>query len=257
MPEVPFIGKQFGEWAIIAAAPPGVYGHKRFLCECRLCRGQKSLFEYEIGKSFARKCDCRKQRYKHGRTNMPEYGVWKAMMRRCYKKNDTAYKDYGGRGIIVAEQWHNFDNFIQDMGARPSTQHQLERHNNNQSYSKNNCSWQTRSVQMRNTRRTQLYTANGITLCLKDWAAYIEIPYSNLLYRIHSMGWSLEQVFDAPQNQSRLHMVTIAGKTMTVTAWSHHFGINPSRVFVRLHNGWDVLRALTTPLKLQAHHNNA
>src|SRR6188472_2163019 len=52
----------------------------------------------------------------HGMVNSREYYVWGNMKMRCYNKNDPSYKNYGGRGIIVSAEWHDFRNFYRDMG---------------------------------------------------------------------------------------------------------------------------------------------
>lgn len=86
-----------------------------------------------------------------------EYHVWYDMKRRCYNKKNKDYKNYGGRGIKVCLSWRlSFDNFIKDMGFRPTDNHTLERMNNELGYSNDNCKWATRSEQARNTRITSI-----------------------------------------------------------------------------------------------------
>lgn len=81
---------------------------------------------------------------------MPEYSIWKQMIYRCTKPSDKFYHRYGGRGISVCESWLNsFQNFISDMGERPSG-HELDRINNDMGYFKENCRWATRKQQIMN-----------------------------------------------------------------------------------------------------------
>ena len=89
---------------------------------------------------------------KHGKSYTSEYATWICMKDRCKNKNNKQYKDYGGRGIDVCEEWKNsFTNFLKDMGTRPKSM-TLERVNNNGNYEKDNCKWASRSAQSANQR---------------------------------------------------------------------------------------------------------
>lgn len=77
---------------------------------------------------------------------------WETMKYRC---NDSQRKDYGGRGISYQPSWEAFDNFFNDMGERPDGM-ELDRRDNNGNYTKENCRWVTRQVNIQNTRTTKL-----------------------------------------------------------------------------------------------------
>jgi len=79
------------------------------------------------------------------------YVSWRGMLERCKNKNHKNYDSYGGRGITVHETWAKFENFLRDMGPRPLGK-TLDRINNAEGYSKENCRWATRSEQSINTR---------------------------------------------------------------------------------------------------------
>lgn len=85
----------------------------------------------------------------------PEYRAWQAMKNRCLnpKANDWHY--YGGRGITVHERWLTYDNFLLDVGRRPSDLHTLDRKDVNKGYSKKNCRWATRRQQSQNRTDTR------------------------------------------------------------------------------------------------------
>lgn len=83
----------------------------------------------------------------------PLYPIWNAMLARCYLPSNPWYKDYGGRGITVCQEWkESFKRFVVDMEPRPEG-YTLERKDNELGYCKNNCEWVTQSEQNRNQRR--------------------------------------------------------------------------------------------------------
>lgn len=83
----------------------------------------------------------------------PEYRVWKQMKERCYNEKHRSYPSYGGRGIRVCTVWLNsFEDFLRDMGPRPSPEMTLDRKNPNGHYEKNNCRWATPEEQANNKR---------------------------------------------------------------------------------------------------------
>ena len=121
---------------------------------------------------------------RHGLTHTPLYNVWNSMRQRCGNPIAASYPYYGGRGITVCERWALFDNFLSDMGPRPTPKHQIDRIDNNGPYSPENCRWALRSVQAQNKRNNRAITANGETLLLADWARRLGCSPSAILSRI-------------------------------------------------------------------------
>jgi len=78
--------------------------------------------------------------------------AWKAMHQRCYNSNCHKYSDYGARGIKVCERWHEYDNFLLDMGKRPVGDYSLDRKDNDGDYSPENCRWTDPYTQAHNRR---------------------------------------------------------------------------------------------------------
>jgi|GEM_PF-1342758 len=86
----------------------------------------------------------------HGLSKTPEYRVWASMWQRCSNPNNLRYNRYGERGIGICERWEKFENFLADMGPRPSKGHSIDRKDNEGNYEPSNCRWATRSEQQKN-----------------------------------------------------------------------------------------------------------
>jgi hypothetical protein len=85
--------------------------------------------------------------FKHGYAGTPTYVTWCAMLGRCEDPRNASYPTYGARGITVCERWHRFENFLADMGERPSLDHSIDRKDAEGNYEPSNCRWATRAEQ--------------------------------------------------------------------------------------------------------------
>lgn len=126
-------------------------------CECD-CGKQTRASRLDIRSGRTRSCGCRigegigARSTTHGKTDTPEHRVWRHMLGRCFNPTDDAYRNYGARGITVCERWRTFENFLADMGERPTNNHTIERKNNDGNYEPDNCVWLPRPEQNRNRR---------------------------------------------------------------------------------------------------------
>lgn len=121
----------------------------------------------------------------------PIVSSYNTMIQRCYNENNPQYDGYGGRGIKVCDRWlpkqpnsQGFWNFVADMSEKPEGT-TLDRINNDENYSPENCRWATRAQQQRNRRNNIVITFNGKTMVAEDWAKEIGISRSVILYRYH------------------------------------------------------------------------
>lgn len=131
-----------------------------------------------------------------------EYEIWRGMKRRCRRVKASDYPAYGGRGIQVCERWKSsFNAFFEDMGPRPSPDHQLDRFpNQDGNYEPGNCRWATRAEQNRNRKDNRMITFRGETLCLADWAKRFGMRKGTLFERLRR-GLSVEEALTIPVRQ--------------------------------------------------------
>jgi hypothetical protein len=133
---------------------------------------------------------------RHGMKHATEYNIWCGIVQRCTNPSNTAFADYGGRGITICDQWRtSFEVFYEDVGPRPSADVTLDRLDNTKGYTKDNCVWRTMHAQTRNKRNNIWLTYQGKTQCLADWIAESNIPRSTFTRWVHE-GHSLAHIFE-------------------------------------------------------------
>jgi len=132
----------------------------------------------------------------HGKTNTREWQIWQNMLNRCNNKKNSAFKNYGGRGITVCKEWDIFNGFWDDMKDSYEPHLTLDRINNNKGYSKENCRWSTMSEQGRNKRSNIVITYNGETKTLKEWSECIGINYMTLYGRFVTYKMPIERCLE-------------------------------------------------------------
>lgn len=135
----------------------------------------------------------------HGRKGTAEYRVWSKMLARCTNQNENNYARYGALGVSVCERWRKFENFLADMGERPSDRHQLDRYpNKTGNYEPGNCRWVTSKENNRNKNNNVVITFNGESLCMAEWAERIGIANELLWKRINTLGWPTDKALTTP-----------------------------------------------------------
>lgn len=180
-----------------------------------------------------------------------ERKAWSAMIHRCYNQDCRSFKDYGGRGITVCDEWRGtdgYDSFLAHIGPRPSALHSLDRINNDGRYEPGNVRWATREEQNRNRRSNVWIQDDGRRMLQEDWSRTLGISRHSIRRRLAS-GYSTEQVLSRDPPNARL--IEYDGRALRLCDWARELGISGEVIRWRLRQGWSVKKALSAQKRQQ------
>lgn len=137
--------------------------------------------------------------YIHGCTNTRLFKIWSSMKERCYRAAHPHYKDYGGRGIAVCEEWKSdllvFKNRAMVNGYADNLT--IDRKDVNGDYSPDNCRWVTMKEQQNNKRSNHRVSLNGVSHTITEWAEITAIKKTTIKERLRC-GWAEEKALTMP-----------------------------------------------------------
>lgn len=209
-------GRRFGRLtAVRLAGCANRWGSRVWECICD-CGSVHKVAASHLVSGTSRSCGCLKRersvqlgkqfgtgrRVRHGHSlrgrKSPEYTAWCQIRGRCLNTRNAAFSRYGGRGILLCDRWATFENFLADMGLRPSSRHSIDRIDNDRGYAPDNCRWATDREQSLNRRNNVRVAFDGKTMPLKEWARELDVNYGTLWSRINDSGWSVERALTTP-----------------------------------------------------------
>lgn len=186
--------KEGSYYKIIGYSHKNKYYIKYYDAIC-ICGKERKLTSQEVKRNISCGCVTNVDKNKtHGMSKTSEYKSWMSMKDRCLNSNSPSYHYYGGRGVKVSSEWiNNFEQFYEDMGAKPNKSFTIERIDVNEGYCKENCIWATKKMQANNRRSNYLLTYKGITKTRSEWADTIGINVRTLASRCRA-NKSIEQI---------------------------------------------------------------
>lgn len=204
------IGQRFGKLTVIERTDNDSFGSSMWICKCDCGNITNPIHPSNLKHGRTTSCGCNrsfagKRLKKHGMRKTRIYTIWTFMKIRCYNKNCKAYKDYGGRGISVCDEWKNdfsaFMKWAYENGY--SEELTIDRINVNGNYEPDNCRWATFKTQANNTRQNKYLTLDGKTMTMKQWSEYTGIRYGTLYRRLKD-GWSVESALTIPATRRNM-----------------------------------------------------
>lgn len=213
------VGQKFGRLTVTSRAPSQIQNtctRSRWhaVCQC----GKKVVASgHHLRAGQIRSCGClvvdtmtklstRHGEFKNGKWS-PEYSAWCSIKRRCLRKKDPGYPEYGGRGIGIHRPWINsFVRFLKHVGRRPTKSHSIDRIKNDVGYVPGNLRWATRKQQQRNTRRNRVIFAFGKRKTLIEWSETYGLLPETISFRIRR-GWNPEVAVTLPAIPPNLRRV--------------------------------------------------
>jgi hypothetical protein len=185
----------------------------QYLCKCN-CGSNKDIITRAmwLKSGHTKSCGCivnEGTRSTHRLTKTRLYSVWNEMKQRCANQNCPTYKDYGGRGISVCEEWKNdflsFRTWAISLGYKDDAKrgvYTVERIDNNGNYCPENCTLTSMKMQAENRRSNHLITINGETKTIEQWARCFDINPKTVRSRIR-YGWSEHDAVTVPKGERR------------------------------------------------------
>lgn len=178
-------GKRFGMLTVLSLAEKR-RGATMWKCLCD-CGKTSVVRSSNLFRGATRSCGC--QLVKHGKIGTRLYEIWLGMKARCYRKSHMWYMHYGGRGISICDEWSNdfqaFYDWAMANGYRDGLT--IDRINNDEGYSPDNCRWATSVCQANNRRCNIIVEVNGKSQTIAQWARETGILYQTL-YRRYTKG---------------------------------------------------------------------
>ena len=196
-------GQRFGRLVVLKREGSAYPGVPMWLCLCD-CGTEKPVAASSLRQGSTKSCGCFRVEMgeanaTHGMSESPEYEVWASIKKRCYDVSADSYQYYGGVGIYMCDRWiSSFENFIADMGLRPTEFHSIERCDVHDNYTPENCKWADPIEQANNKTTTVLIEHLGRSQSRAQWCRELNLNYETVGARINAYGWTHDRALSTP-----------------------------------------------------------
>lgn len=196
-------GKQFNDLTVVKRVENAKGGVAVWKCLC-VCGNTTLVRGSNLKNGAVKSCGCRLKKNERARThNMSKtriYREWASVKNRCYNSHSKSYKDYGGRGITVCEEWRKSFEAFRDWAFANGYSDNLtiERIDTNGNYTPKNCKWIPRNEQQGNRRMCYSFDYKGESHNLADWCKILNLPYGTIHNRVYKLNWSFEKAICEP-----------------------------------------------------------
>ena len=194
-------GQKFGRLTVLSRTDNNKHRQVMWLCQCK-CGNFIVVRGYRLKDGHTKSCGCLNKEqaiinvskhHSHKLSNTRLYQTWQNIKKRCLNYKDKNYKNYGGRGIEICNEWLNPNNFFKwALNNGYSDNLTIDRIDNNKGYTPNNCRWTTLKTQANNKRNNHLLTFKGKTKTMIQWADKFKINYYTLSTRL-KRNWTTER----------------------------------------------------------------
>lgn len=196
-------GQRFGFLTVLARE--GSFADRRaaWRCQCRCGRTTLAATVQLLG-GTKKSCGVGHNFVSFVRTvALAEYNIWWNIKSRCHNKRVPTYKNYGAKGVRLCARWHDFSQFLSDMGPRPSPKHSVDRFPNRRgNYEPGNCRWATYQQQARNTDQCVHIEIGGKLVPLVEVTEKLGISRRMVIRRLER-GWSLGEALTVASGMRR------------------------------------------------------
>lgn len=212
------IGNRYGKLRVVSYA--GTNGHNALWnCVCD-CGTECIKLGVMLRSGKTQSCGCLhketlSRRNKKYNIDYPRrlYNSWHAMIERCEQENYKYYFNYGGRGISVCVEWHDFERFAMwAINNGYDNSKTLDRIDNDGNYCPENCKWSTKQEQENNKRSNRSVEINGITKNLCKWCEIYGISHITVHSRLR-YGWNIVDAITTPVAKNKSVMCIETGET--------------------------------------------